>query len=85
MNQDNDLQELIGEHGVLLGCCIDSASPGIAEMPGMLGFHFVWADLEHLSVDLALAENFCSGGGGGRRTAYAADCGRKPRKRPARS
>ena len=46
---------------MLLGCCIDSASPAIAEMAGMLGFDFVWADLEHLSVDRAQAENFCRG------------------------
>jgi 4-hydroxy-2-oxoheptanedioate aldolase len=65
MNQNKDLHELIQEHSVLLGCCIDSASPGIAELAGMLGFHFVWGDLEHLSVDLALAENFCRGADAG--------------------
>jgi len=50
---------------VLLGCGIDSASPAVAELAGMLGYQVVWADLEHLSIDRAQAENFCRGASAG--------------------
>jgi len=60
-NGSRTVPSLIPERGVLLGCCIDSASPAIAELAGILGFDFVWADLKHLSVDRTQAENFCRG------------------------
>jgi 2-keto-3-deoxy-L-rhamnonate aldolase RhmA len=60
-NQYRTLQSLIEEREVLLGCNIDGASPALAELAGMLGYDIVWADLEHLSIDWAQAENFCRG------------------------
>lgn len=56
-----ELERLLSEKTMLLGCGIDSASPAVAEMAGMLGYDVVWADLEHCSVDLRLAEEFCRG------------------------
>ena len=64
-NGKQTLQSLIQERGVLLGCGIDSASPAIAELAGLLGYDVVWADLEHLGIDRAQAEDFCRGASAG--------------------
>ncbi|MEO7651748.1 MAG: aldolase/citrate lyase family protein [Bryobacteraceae bacterium] len=61
MTPSDDLFELLEQHGVLLGCAVDSASAATAELAGMLGCDLVWADLEHCSVDFQQAENFCRG------------------------
>jgi 4-hydroxy-2-oxoheptanedioate aldolase len=61
MNQLSDLDRLLKNKPVLLGCGIDSASPAVAEMAGMLGYDVVWADLEHASIDHRVSEEFCRG------------------------
>jgi len=61
MTQASDLDQLLKKKPTLLGCGIDSASPAIAEMAGMLGYDIVWADLEHASIDHKLSEEFCRG------------------------
>ena len=60
-NGIQSIESLLRERGVLIGCGVDSASPAIAEMAGMLGFSVVWGDLEHLGIDRSRAETFCRG------------------------
>lgn len=61
------LQELIQRKGVLWGFAVDSASPTVAEMAGMIGYDILWVDLEHGNVGPREAELFCVGAkaGGG--------------------
>jgi len=61
MTYEPGLQTLLEKHQVLLGCAVDSASPDVAEMAGMLGYDLVWADLEHGSVGPREAQTFCQG------------------------
>lgn len=53
--------EQIEKKGTLLGCAIDSASPAVAELAGLVGFDVVWADMEHRWVNPERIEDFCRG------------------------
>jgi len=61
MTSVSELHARIEAKKVLVGCSIESFSPGYAEMAGMLGFDIVWADLEHMSGSPHQVELFCIG------------------------
>jgi 4-hydroxy-2-oxoheptanedioate aldolase len=61
MEPTSELHSRIKAKKVLVGCGIESFSPGHAEMAGMLGFDLVWADLEHASGSPDQVESFCIG------------------------
>lgn len=56
-----DTLSRIEQKGVLFGCAIDSASPAVAELVGLLGYDVAWADMEHRWVNSERIEEFCRG------------------------
>lgn len=65
MQPISELHRRIAEKQVLVGAGIDSASPAMAEMAGMLGYDLVWGDLEHSAATSREAELFCMGAAAG--------------------
>lgn len=65
MNALSELHQRLQQRPVLLGAGIDSASPAIAEMAGLLGYDLVWGDLEHSGTTAREAELFCAGAAAG--------------------
>jgi 2-keto-3-deoxy-L-rhamnonate aldolase RhmA len=56
-----DLFSRLEEKPTLFGCAIDSASPAVAELAGLIGFDVVWADMEHRWINFERIEEFCRG------------------------
>ena len=56
-----DLFSRLEAKPALFGCAIDSASPAVAELAGLIGFDVVWADMEHRWINFERIEEFCRG------------------------
>jgi 2-keto-3-deoxy-L-rhamnonate aldolase RhmA len=50
---------MLAENQVLSACYVDTVSPSVAEMAGMLGYDIVWCDLEHGSATWPDVLHFC--------------------------